>query len=328
VKRPTAFISLGIVVLLFALLVMGLRPYLGAILSALVFGPMFRPVHVRIARRLKRPALAAWVTILLILALVIVPLGALATMAFQEAKNIAREYRELPEATLDAVIFGHSVAELLRTGAERMVRWVQESLGSIFSQTIRVVIGFFVMFYLIYYLLLEQESLENVACELLPFDEPNSRRLIAEFGRMARGFLYGQGLTALTQGTLGAIGFAIFGFPGALLWGMVMTALSLVPVLGAFLVWIPAGLLQIAGGATGSGIGILIWGALVVSSADNVIRPLLMRNLTGVHPVVTLLGVFAGISLFGLIGIVVGPLLFALLLETARMFYREQAEST
>jgi len=66
----------------------------------------------------------------------------------------------------------------------------------------------------------------------------------------------------------------------------------------------------------------------VVSLADNLVRPLLMRNLTGVHPVITLLGVFAGLSLFGLVGIIVGPLLFALVLETARMFYREQVESS
>ena len=72
---------------------------------------------------------------------------------------------------------------------------------------------------------------------------------------------------------------------------------------------------------------ILLWGALVVSCADNLVRPLIMKNMAGVHPVITLLGVFAGLSLFGFIGIVVGPLLFAMVLETARMFYREQTES-
>ena len=110
--------------------------------------------------------------------------------------------------------------------------------------------------------------------------------------------------------------------------GLVMATLSLVPVLGAFLIWVPAGILQIASGATVSGVGILIWGAVVVSCADNLVRPMIMKNMAGVHPVITLLGVFAGLSLFGFIGIVVGPLLFAMVLETARMFYREQAESS
>ncbi|HEV8336320.1 MAG TPA: AI-2E family transporter [Candidatus Polarisedimenticolia bacterium] len=323
---PSRLAALAMVVFLATLLVVGLKPYLNFILAALVFGPLFRPVHLRILRRLKRPSLAAILTLAVIVALVILPLAGLGTMAFQEAKTIADQYRNLPPEARDMMLFGKKIPELLRTGAERITAWVQSSLGSIFSETIRMVVGFFIMFYLIYYLLLEQESLGRVTTELLPFQEKNSKRLIEEFNRMTRGFVIGQGITAALQGALGGIGFLIFGFPGAFLWGLVMGILSLVPVLGAFLIWIPAGILQIAGGSTFSGVGILAWGALVVSTADNFIRPVLMKNMIGVHPVITLLGVFAGLSLFGLIGIVIGPLLFAMVLETARMFYREQQE--
>ena len=323
---PSRLAALAMVVFLAALLVLGLKPYLNFILAALVFGPLFRPVHLRILRRLKRPSLSALLTLAVIVALVILPLAGLGTMAFQEAKTIADQYRNLPPETRDVMVFGKRIPELLRTGAERITAWVQSSLGSIFSETIRMLVGFFIMFYLIYYLLLEQESLARVTTELLPFQEKNSKRLIEEFNRMTRGFVIGQGITAALQGVLGGIGFLIFGFPGAFLWGLVMGILSLVPVLGAFLIWIPAGILQIAGGSTFSGVGILVWGALVVSTADNFVRPVLMKNMIGVHPVITLLGVFAGLSLFGLIGIVIGPLLFAMVLETARMFYREQQE--
>jgi len=326
--RPTGWISLGIVVLLVVLLVVGLKPYLSAILAALVFGPPFRPAYLRILAKVKRPALAAWCTLVLILGLVIGPLTTLGILAYQETRAIADEYRNLPAGSLDFQVMGQSPVNLVREGAEKIVGWVQASLGSIFSETLRVLVSFFIMLYLTYYLLLEEESMVKVVRELLPFDAKNSQKLIDEFQRMSRGFLYGQGITALIQGTLGGIGFLIFGFPGAFLWGMVMAALSLIPVLGAFLIWVPAGILQIVSGQTLSGVGILIWGAVVVSLADNLVRPLLMRNLTGVHPVITLLGVFAGLSLFGLVGIIVGPLLFALVLETARMFYREQVESS
>jgi len=213
---------------------------------------------------------------------------------------------------------------LVREGAGRFLEWLQSRLLAIASGALRVILGLFVMFYLMFYLLRDMEKLEELALELLPFGRNNSRKLLDDFHRISRGFVLGQGLTALLQGTLGAIGFLFFDFPGALLWGMVMTVLCLIPVLGAFIIWIPAGILQIASGATGSGVGILIWGAVVISTADNFIRPLLMRNMAGVHPVVTLLGVFAGLSLFGLIGIIAGPVLFAAVLETARMFYREQ----
>jgi len=326
-SRLSNVVFLGIVVLLLVLLIIGLKPYLTAILSALVFGPLFLPVCRRIRRKVGRPWLAAAATLALILAGVIVPLGILGTLAFNEAQEIAGHYKGLASNVPDVVIFGRNLADLFREAVGNLLSWIQSSLGSIFSGTLLALVNFFVMLYLIYYLLLEEGSLERLAMEMLPFREEDSRRLFEDFRRMARGFLYGQGITALLQGFLGGIGFLVFGFPGALLWGMVMAVLSLIPVLGSFLIWVPAGILQILSGSTGSGLGILIWGALVVSMADNVVRPLLMKNMAGVHPVVTLLGVFAGLSLFGLIGIIIGPILFSLVLETTRMFYREQREA-
>ncbi|MCI0409556.1 MAG: AI-2E family transporter [Acidobacteria bacterium] len=325
---PTRFISLGIVILLSAMLVVGLKSYLSAILAALVFAPIFRPVYLRIISRVKSPTIAAWVTLLIILMVAVGPLVTVGVLATQEVQTLAQQYQQLSPDKINLTIFGRNIPDLVREGAAKFLDWLQSSLGAIASGTLRVVVGVFVMFYLTYYLLREQDRLEQVIKELLPFDAKNSQKLMDDFYRISRGFVLGQGLTALLQGALGAIGFLIFGFPGAFLWGLVMAALSLIPVLGAFLIWVPAGILQIASGATISGVGILIWGAVVVSCADNLVRPLIMKNMAGVHPVITLLGVFAGLSLFGFIGIVVGPLLFAMVLETARMFYREQAESS
>jgi predicted PurR-regulated permease PerM len=327
-KTPlTSFLSLGFVILLTALLVVGLRPFLAAILSALVFAPLFRPVYLRLLKRVKHSALAAWLTLLVIFVVVVGPLVTLGSLAVQEVQSVTEQYRQISPDKVNIEILGRSIPDLVRQGADTFLTWLQSRLGTIASGVLKLLLSLFVMLYLIYYLLREQEKLERIVREMLPFNDANSRKLLDDFYRISRGFILGQGLTALVQGFLGGVGFLIFGFPGAFLWGLVMTVLSLVPVLGAFLIWIPAGILQIAGGATNSGIGILIWGAVVVSSADNLVRPLIMKNMAGVHPVITLLGVFAGLSLFGLIGIVIGPLLFAMVLETARMFYREQEES-
>ncbi|PYQ14791.1 MAG: hypothetical protein DMH00_00935 [Acidobacteria bacterium] len=325
-SRLTTLLSLGFVLLLTALLLVGLKSYLSAILSALVFAPIFRPVYRTFLRRLKRPALAAWATLLVILVVAVGPLVTLGVLAFQEVQTVAEQYRAISPERIHLELFGRNIPDLVREEAGTFLTWLQSRLGDIASGALRVLLGFFVMFYLIYYLLREQEALEGVMKELLPFGDDNSQKLMDDFYRISRGFVLGQGVTAMLQGALGAVGFLIFGFPGALLWGLVMAVLSLIPVLGAFLIWIPAGVMQIAGGATSSGVGILVWGTLVVSLADNLIRPLIMKNMAGVHPVITLLGVFAGLSLFGFIGIVVGPLLFAMVLETARMFYREQVE--
>ncbi len=326
-NRLVTFLALGFVLLLAALLIAGLRPYLGAILSALVFTPVFRPVYLRLLGRLKRPVFAAWATLIIILLVVIGPVATIVGLAYQEAFAVAEQYKDIQPDKVNLTVFGRSVPDLVRDAASNFLDWVRTRLTDIATGILSVVIGLFVMFYLIYYLLQDGPKLERMVQDLLPFGEENSRKLIDDFYRISRGFVVGQGLTALLQGALGCLGFLVFGFPGAVLWGLVMAVLSLIPVLGAFLIWIPAGILQIAGGATTSGIGILVWGALVVSTADNLVRPLIMRNMAGIHPIITLLGVFAGLTLFGLIGIVVGPLLFAMVLETARMFYHEQVET-
>lgn len=323
----TAFLSLVVVILLAALLVKGLAPYLGAILSALVFAPVFRPVYLKLVGRLKRPVFAAWATLLIIFFVVVGPLATIVGLAYQEVSAVAEQYKDIQPDKVNFTAFGRSIPDLFRELAGSFLSWLRTRLADIATGILSVLIGLFVMFYLIYYLLQDGPKLERLVQELLPFSQENSRKLIDDFYRISRGFVVGQGLTAMLQGALGCLGFLIFGFPGAVLWGLVMAVLSLIPVLGAFLIWIPAGILQIASGATTSGIGILIWGAVVVSMADNLVRPLIMRNMAGVHPIITLLGVFAGLTLFGLIGIVVGPLLFTMVLETARMFYREQVET-
>ena len=325
--RLVAFLALGFVIVLTALLITGLKPYLGAILSALVFTPVFRPVYLWLLVRLKRPVFAAWATLLIIFLAVIGPVATIVGLAYQEASAVAEQYKDIQPDKVSFTVFGKNIPDLVRELAGNFLDWVRTRLADIATGILSVVIGLFVMFYLIYYLLQDGPKLERMVQDLLPFGEENSRKLIEDFYRISRGFVVGQGVTALLQGALGCLGFLIFGFPGAVLWGLVMAVLSLIPVLGAFLIWIPAGILQIAGGATNSGIGILIWGALVVSTADNLVRPLIMRNMAGIHPIITLLGVFAGLTLFGLIGIVVGPLLFAMVLETARMFYHEQVEA-
>jgi len=326
-NRLITFLALGFVLLLAALLITGLRPYMGAILSALVFTPVFRPVYLKLLGRLKRPVFAAWATLIIILLAVIGPVATIVGLAYQEAFAVAEQYKDIKPDTMNITVFGQSIPDLVRDAAANFLDWIRSRLADIATGILGIVIGLFIMFYLIYYLLQDGPQLERMVQDLLPFGEANSRKLIEDFYRISRGFVVGQGLTALLQGALGCLGFLVFGFPGAVLWGLVMAVLSLIPVLGAFLIWIPAGILQIAGGATTSGVGILIWGALVVSTADNLVRPVIMRNMAGIHPIITLLGVFAGLTLFGLIGIVVGPLLFAMVLETARMFYNEQVEA-
>jgi predicted PurR-regulated permease PerM len=143
---------------------------------------------------------------------------------------------------------------------------------------------------------------------------------------MTKAIVLGQLVVALVQGVCGGLGFLIFGIDGAVLWGLIMTILSFIPLLGSFLIWLPAGIVQLIQHNYYSGIGILLWGAIVVSNIDNLLRPRLVKKRTNVNPVITLLGAFIGLDFFGIIGIVVGPLILALFFVLVQMFRQEYIE--
>ena len=119
------------------------------------------------------------------------------------------------------------------------------------------------------------------------------------------------------------ISFFIVGLNGALLWGIIMIILSVIPLVGAFIIWIPAGLFLLIEGQIWQGIFVLVWGAVIVSQVDNIIRPYLVNRFADIHPVDTLLGVFIGLPVFGLIGVIIGPLIIAMFKLLVNVYRKE-----
>jgi predicted PurR-regulated permease PerM len=146
--------------------------------------------------------------------------------------------------------------------------------------------------------------------------------LFYELRTITQAVLYGQVMTALIQGGLGALGLLIFGVPNWLFWGAIMMLTAFIPLLGTPIVWGPAALSLILGGATARGIGLLIYSGALVMNIDNFLRPRLMSGRTKVHPVLILIGVLGGLQVFGFVGLLVGPLVLALLVAFVR-FYEE-----
>jgi predicted PurR-regulated permease PerM len=130
-------------------------------------------------------------------------------------------------------------------------------------------------------------------------------------------------MTALIQGTLGSLGLLIFGISNWLFWGAIMTIMAFLPVLGTPIIWVPAAVGQILDGNTARGVGLLIYGSVLVINIDNVIRPRLVSGRTKVHPLLILIGVIGGLKIFGFIGMLIGPLILALLVAFIRFY--EQA---
>ena len=148
---------------------------------------------------------------------------------------------------------------------------------------------------------------------------------------MAYAVIYGSIIIAIIQGTLGGIGFAIFGVPSPLLWGVVMIFASLIPYIGSSIIWFPAALMLIFNGYFNSeinpiikGILLILYGILIVGTADNILKPKIIGDKGGLHPVLVLLGVVGGLSFLGFIGMFVGPIILAMLVVFIKIYEEEK----
>ena len=179
------------------------------------------------------------------------------------------------------------------------------------------------MYFLLYYLLTEEESdFIHKTYAAIPFNAENTTTLVDEFGKIVRTTLISTGALALFQGAILTITFLIFSIRGAFLWGALAAVFSFLPVLGAPLIWVPAAIVQLLLNNYIAGIAILAVG-ISISVIENFLRPIIQQRVGEIHPFLSLVGIVIGVSLFGLIGIVIGPLLLSYFLLTVEMFSRE-----
>jgi predicted PurR-regulated permease PerM len=209
------------------------------------------------------------------------------------------------------------VQAYLRSGMQAWAGTLAKSSGQAFLATAGVLLRFFLMLFILFFMLRDGELWFTRIAALLPLSRGQSGALFTRMGKVLRAVVYGCGLTALVQGTLVCIGFAIAGISGPIVFGVLASVLALLPFGGAALVWIPAVLYLFATGSFGWAVFLLIWGA-VVSTSDNFIRPAIISRYTPVPTLLVFLGVIGGVAAFGLIGFIVGPVILVLATELLR----------
>jgi predicted PurR-regulated permease PerM len=186
--------------------------------------------------------------------------------------------------------------------------------------------NFLIMLLTMFYLFKDGSRIYQEIKELSPLPDEYEDMLVNQFRDVSFATLYGSVMTALSQGAAGGILFAALGVPGALLWGAVMAFLSFIPVVGAFLVWMPAGAYLLLEGETTKGIIMWVLGAVVVSSIDNLLKPIFIKGKADMHAMLVFFSVFGGMKVFGFLGLVVGPLIVALFLTFMNLYKVEFKE--
>jgi len=216
----------------------------------------------------------------------------------------------------DAAVVADSMFEMIEQGRD----YLATSLPSLFGSVFQISLGIFVCVFVFYYFTKEGAVIWDAFVGSLPLPGKLKLEMSREVAEIVRAIFFGQMLTSLAQGLLGGLGLIIFQVPKPALLTILMTLMAFFPFVGTPLVWGPAALLKLMAGETWQGIGLLIYGAVVVMNVDNVVKPRLIAMHSQVHPVVILIGIIGGTQIFGFIGFLVGPLIFAIFLQLLRFF--------
>lgn len=324
-----------------------LEEYAAAIFWGVVFAIVFAPLHRKLLMRMpNRPTLAALATLLISLVMVILPLSLIGLSLIKETSAI---YDQVSSGNLSA---GSYVEQVFNALPSWLTPWmeklhlgtldeIQTKLSNIALQasklaatkavglgqnTLGFVVGFGVMLYLIFFLLRDGKELIARIWAATPLAPEHKRELATKFITVIRATVKGNLAVAAAQGALGGLIFWILGIQGAVLWAVVMAFLSLLPAVGAGLVWGPVAIYFLATGALTKGLILAAYGVLVIGLVDNVLRPLLVGKDTKMPDYVVLISTLGGMALFGLSGFVLGPAIAALFMAAWELFTTMQEQ--
>ena len=340
---------------LFTILMMGLvflviRPFVASILGSIFLTYLFYPVYKWLSKKLKTKTGASLLVSLIIILLLLVPLffvlNTLTKEAYvtyltskQKILSIGDSLKNCPEENsfcslitpLGNFLDDPKVKFHMQNTVERVTSYIIDGASNLVFSIPRFVLNFFVMVFVMFYLFKDGPKILRNLKRVLPLRDIYKRHLFEKFGKTTYAIVYGHIVVAIMQGVLGAIGFFIFKINSPVIWGSVMVFAALIPFIGTGFVWFPPAFLRLLNGiSTGdsalitSGILFMLYGIIIISSLDNIIRPKIIGKKAKVHPILILVGVLGGVYLLGFVGLIVGPLILALFVTFIEAYERDK----
>jgi predicted PurR-regulated permease PerM len=337
VQRAWFLILLGVVTVAFLWLTLDfIQPVFWAAVLATIFDPLQKQLEATLGGR---KSLAALLSLLIIIVVVFLPVVLLGVAVSQEALNF---YNRIQDNSVDLQTFVTRIDPAVRDAAARVgidpgsiEQRVYQGIAAVAQliATRAIVVGqnllavvakTALMLYLLFFFLRDGDELLATLADAIPMGDGRQRTLFRQFASVTRATLKGTILVGMAQGMLGGLLFLVLGLRAPVFWGVIMAMLSLLPLVGPAIVWVPAAIYLLVTGAVTKGIVLIVGGVLVVGTADNILRPVLVGRETRMPDYMILLSTLGGLSVFGAAGFVAGPVLAALFLSVWDMFAKEQ----
>lgn len=346
VQRVSFYILLALVTVAFAWL---LIPYYTAVLWGVILAIIFYPVQEWLTRVLGgRRNIAALLSVLMCICLVIIPMLAIFGSLVQEGTSL---YQRMSTREFD---LNDYITRILGALPDSLEDWLKRfelgdfaewrtrissaimqgsqlfasRLVSFGQNTLQFFIGFGIMLYLLFFLFRDGAELGRSIRRAIPLDDDYTRQFLEKFTAVVRATVKGNIIIAMIQGTIGGVAFWLLGIEAALLWGVMMTFFSMLPAVGAALVWAPAAVWFIVSGSWAKGVILILVGVLVIGLVDNLLRPPLVGKGTRMPDYVVLISTVGSISLVGINGFVIGPLIAAMFIAAWSLLAEEQKKKS
>lgn len=318
-----------------------LLPFYGAVFWAVILGIIFAPVQRKLQIKFNWSRnLTSLCTLMICLVIAILPVIVISALLVQEGtmlyKNVETgqldiagylaEFKDLlphsVQALLDRLGMGdlEGLRDKIAKGAMQGSQYLATQAFSFGQGTFDFVVSVFIMLYLLYFFLRDGQELVRKIRTAFPLGEQQKRRLQLKFTRVVRATVKGNVVVAVTQGALGGFIFWVLDIPSALLWAVIMAFLSLLPAVGAGIVWAPVAVYFLLSGMIWQGVVLGLFGVFVIGLVDNVLRPILVGKDTKMPDYLILISTLGGMSVFGLNGFVIGPLVAALFMSSWGLF--------
>jgi predicted PurR-regulated permease PerM len=329
-QKERNIIVLVIIVLLGLFLAYATRGIIGAVLSTIVMYTIFRPVNRWMVETLKwRRPIVATLIIVISFIIIVVPFLGLGKMLIDKAIELQQNpdwIKNIVQKTNEFAGDRFGKPDFLQEQLEKSMTYVGTLFTTFLAGTLGIFLDIAIMYFLLYFMLINYRSFERGLIRYSPFTAENA----VIFGHEMRNITYsnvlGQLFIAIIQGAALSLGYIIFGFEDAFFWGVICAILAFIPLLGPPLIFVPAAIIAFTQGDNFGAIGLLIYGFVVVINIDNVLRLVIAKRLGDIHPIITIVGVIIGIPLFGVMGLVFGPLLLSYFLLTVRIYESKKRE--
>lgn len=317
-------IALGLIILLAIFLFISSLQILPAIFSAIILYILFKPLFLYLVhKRHINKSISAIIVITISFLVVVLPLSGLSIMVINKLVNFQNHPEELTDILNKIQTFTGShfdLKDMFYKSINDISKWAIGAFSFFMNGALKFFIALVVLYFTIFYLFKSHERFESTLLKYLPFDNKSSLLFANELKKIAHSNIFGQGLIGLSQGIVVTIGFLIFGIPNPFFWGIISIFVCFLPIVGAPIIFVPAGIIELLSGNTFAGVGILIWGAILVTLIDNFLRQFISKKIANTHPLITIVGVIIGVPAFGLIGLVIGPFIISYFILLLKMY--------